>query len=332
MTRRSPTTDRRTAIQALAAGLTAGSTGCFESIVGESNPDCKSMVTSTETMRSTPTETTPTLSETSTEVATPATPDYLEWVFATGLMDYSWPITTYSISPAIFKKYQDRLNSDATSTINGTIQFPLVVTQVVHQRVSEVIKTRNVYVLLGDFKQRTVDRNRLNKFERQPPEYRGFLLYESREEEEALAAKDGVVVATEQSGKSTDPMKVCKHVIDTGFGDAERLVEERPIVKPLASWVSDRTINRFVTHPPYTEKEPIGMIGYGESWMFNDDAADARYVLQFDDVSQATDDAIDSWLNKVKLTQDWTDTTRNYYGEIVIIDGIVTYDEMLWES
>lgn len=336
MTKQTPTKDRRTVLQVITSGLAASIAGCLDSLPSGNTPEATATPSpiETRTASATPTGTpTPNPTEpTPTEVDSPATPDYLNWMFAPGLMDYDWPISVYSISPTSLPNYREQLNSNANRTLNELITFPLANTHIVQGKVTEIIGTRDTYVLLGDFTQREVDRNRVDRFERKPPEYRGFLLYENSEDGQALAAKDGVALATEKPGRSLGPMNVLKRIIDTGLGDSKRLVEARPEVDPLASWLGDRTVNTFWTHPPYTDKKPQGMVGTGVGWTFTEDAAEARYVVQFETASAATDSAIDTWLDQVQLTPDWEDTTRNHHGEIVVIDGTVTYDEMLWES
>lgn len=329
MTRRTQEVDRRTALEAFATSIAASTAGCLDGLVGDTTPEPSPTDTPTETSTETPSPTpTETPSPTATPVDPPATPEYLDWAFAPGLMNFEWPIGPYTLSPATVSDYLDRMNSRAAGFINDLMLFPLAATQLGHRKVNQLIGTRDVYVMLGNFTQRKVDEARDERFERKPPEYRGFLLYENEAKGEAIGAKDGVVVVTEHAGQSIGPMGVLKRLIDTSLGEYDRLVEERPQVEPLASWIGDGTLTDFSTHQPYLDQKPIGKIGSGISLQFNESGVDARYVLQFDDPSLATDNAVDAWFENVIFPDNWTDTTRAHYGSIVVVEGEVTYDKM----
>jgi hypothetical protein len=320
--------DRRTALKLLASGVATTTAGCL----GGDDTTSTSKQTSTPTATPSPTATaTDTPTETETAAGPPETPAYLEWAFATTLLESEPPIHVFHVSPSTVEQYDDRLNERAYSTYNQLTELGLVATGVSGYNVHDVITTRDVSVLLGEFSQRRVHENHYRKYEFEPPEYRKFMLYEHAEENTALAANDGVAIAIDRADEpSVDVRKTVKRVIDTGMGDYKRLVDQRPRIEPLASWLGTRTISDCVTHDPYTDRAPTGKTGSALGYNFTEGGAEARFVIQFETAEQATDEAVDTWVDRqVPYIDNWTDTTRTHHGAIVMVTGQVTYDAVL---
>jgi hypothetical protein len=309
--------DRRTALKLLASGVATTTAGCL----GGDDTTSTSKQTSTPTATPSPTATaTDTPTETETAAGPPETPAYLEWAFATTLLESEPPLHVYHVSPSTVEQYHTQLT-----------ELGLVATGVSGYNVGDVITTRDVSVLLGEFSQRRVHENHYRKYEFEPPEYRKFMLYEHAEENKALAVNDGVAIAIDRADEpSVDVRKTVKRVIDTGMSDYKRLVDQRPRVGPLAGWLGTRTISDCVTHDPYTDRAPTGKTGSALGYNFADDGADARFVIQFETAEQATDEAVDTWVDRqVPYIDNWTDTTRTHHGAIVMVTGQVTYDAVL---
>lgn len=251
-------------------------------------------------------------------------------MFGTDLVERQ-SFTVWRHDPAVVDEYEHRLNQSARRLLNRREGFSYAATGVSWSGLDEFIRSRRVWVLLGDIiEHRLVDENvTRGPYERKPPEYNGYLLYGHPDEPKAIAATDGVVLLTDRPFDDHDPETVLKGVIDTGLGQHTRLEEQRPVVQEVARWTGSGTITDMVDWSAESDPPQPGLHVGGVSYSFNEDGAGAKSVLQFESVAAAKDTSYEDMLDRiVKFQNTWTDTQNWRDGRRLITEGHVSYEKI----